>query len=65
MTRGEAADADIGVGVSLGELAEPEDSLEETDIERGRMRGNAEGMIGIGFEEVIFSVGERLFDIVR
>jgi len=65
LTREEAADADIGVGTSPGELADPEESLEETDNERGRTRGNAEGAIGIGFEAVTFSVGVRLLDIAR
>lgn len=64
LTRGDAADAERGVGISVGELAEPDDSLEETDNERGRPRGNAEGIIGIGLEETVFSVGVRLFDMM-
>jgi len=65
-TRGEVVDEEIGVGISLGELAEPDDSPDETDRDRGRPRGNGEGMIGIGLEAVVFWVGVRLlFDMVR
>jgi hypothetical protein len=62
LMRWEVAEADKGVGISVGEPAEPEDELEETDKDRGRPLGNADGAIGIGFVE---SVGERLFDMVR
>jgi hypothetical protein len=62
MNRGDVADT--GVGISVGELAEPDDSLEETDMERGLPRGNPGEMIGMGLEETIFSVGVRLFDMM-
>jgi hypothetical protein len=64
-TRGEVPDADRGVGISVGELADPDDSPEETDKERGLARGKAERMIGIGLEDASFSVGERLLAIAR
>jgi hypothetical protein len=54
------------VGISVGELPEPDDSAEETDKERGRPRGNAVDMIGIGLEEPVLSVWVRLLeDMVR
>jgi len=59
LTRGDDPDVDMGVGISVGELAEPDDSPEETDMERGRPRGNGEDMMGIGFVATL-SVGMRL-----
>lgn len=66
LIRGEAVEEDTGVGISVGELPEPDDSAEETDKERGRPRGNGVDMIGIGLEETVLSGWVRLLeDMVR
>lgn len=62
LTRGDVVDEEIGVGISVGELAEPDDSPEETDMERARPRGNGEDMMGIGFVATL-SVGVRLLEL--